>query len=338
VPEGEVARWGRALTSRPPVHALHAFASGRTLTELPAYRFEAAAGARAVAEAIGVLNLQGFGLESDHPAPRVRPEPGRLRDRQPLRPPGEPEGTAGVPERGNRLLLDPATLRNLEIFASAAAAARDRSSRRWTGRPRPPAPASSSAGSRPPSSTLTRSAGATPWSANSWPSPSRLAELGASLAGVRDIPRILGRLQNRLRNPRELCGVRDTLGRLPGIRAALGGLGPQAAGVRGRIEELPALRAPAGRARRRAAGGRRRGQLRPGGPRRRARPDARPHERQQDVARGPGARGAGAHGHPQPEGQVHEQFRVLHRGHQGQPAPRPRRLHRGRRRSAASAT
>src|SRR5580698_4946138 len=65
--EGEVARWGAAPHDQAPIRALHVFASGRTLTELPAYRFEAAAGARAVAEAIGVLNLQGFGLEQDHP-------------------------------------------------------------------------------------------------------------------------------------------------------------------------------------------------------------------------------------------------------------------------------
>jgi DNA mismatch repair protein MutS len=71
--------------------------------------------------------------------------------------------------------------------------------------------------------------------------PGRLAEINAALDGVRDIPRILGRLQNRLRNPRELCGVRDTLGRIPQVRASLGGLGPAAAGVRERISELPAL-------------------------------------------------------------------------------------------------
>ena len=37
--------------------------------------------------------------------------------------------------------------------------------------------------------------------------PSRLAALRELLGQVRDIPRILGRLQNRLRNPRELGGV-----------------------------------------------------------------------------------------------------------------------------------
>ncbi len=62
------------------------------------------------------------------------------------------------------------------------------------------------------------------------------------LGGVRDIPRILGRLQNRLRNPRELCGVRDTLGRVPRIRAVLEAIGPNAAEVCERVSELAALR------------------------------------------------------------------------------------------------
>jgi DNA mismatch repair protein MutS len=42
--------------------------------------------------------------------------------------------------------------------------------------------------------------------------------LGESLNLVRDIPRILTRLQNRLRNPRELGGIRDTLKILPALQ------------------------------------------------------------------------------------------------------------------------
>jgi DNA mismatch repair protein MutS len=60
---------------------------------------------------------------------------------------------------------------------------------------------------------------------------------------VRDIPRILGRLQNRLRNPRELGGVRDTLAQIPGLRAALAGFGADAplAELASRLHELPGL-------------------------------------------------------------------------------------------------
>ena len=63
------------------------------------------------------------------------------------------------------------------------------------------------------------------------------------LAEVRDVPRILGRLQNRLRNPRELGGVRDTLAQLPALRAELAGFGGLlASDYTPRVAELPALR------------------------------------------------------------------------------------------------
>jgi len=240
-PEGEVERWRMAPHDQAPVHALHAFAAGRTLTELPAYRFETPAGALAVAQAIGVLNLQGFGLESDHPA--LGPAGalvGYATDNLCAR----PENLRGLQEyrSARTLLLDPATLRNLEIFASVrggrqgsllasmdatSTAAGSRLLERWLAAP-----------SLDLAEVRRRHALVGEFIAQ----PARLAGLGASLRGVRDIPRILGRLQNRLRNPRELCGVRDTLCRLPELSAELRAIGPNADGVRGRIHELPELR------------------------------------------------------------------------------------------------
>ncbi len=75
--------------------------------------------------------------------------------------------------------------------------------------------------------------------------PSALGELRAALQKVRDIPRILGRLQNRLRNPRELGGVRDTLAQLPALRATLAVFGADThlSAVSTQLHELPALRA-----------------------------------------------------------------------------------------------
>jgi DNA mismatch repair protein MutS len=46
----------------------------------------------------------------------------------------------------------------------------------------------------------------------------RVAEL---LSNTRDIPRILARLQNRLRNPRELGGIRDSLKAFPTLKEEL---------------------------------------------------------------------------------------------------------------------
>src|SRR5581483_4760353 len=142
------------------------------------------------------------------------------------------------------LLLDPATLRNLEIFASArgtregsllaainrtATAAGARLLERWLAAP-----------------TLElaeinrRQAVVGELREQS----SRLLELRERLAGVRDLPRILGRLQNRLRNPRELGGVRDTLAQLPPLRETLAGFGTasQLAALAAQLRELPPLR------------------------------------------------------------------------------------------------
>jgi DNA mismatch repair protein MutS len=241
VAEGDVERWKNAPHDQAPTRSLHAFAAERTLTELPAYRFETAAGARAVADAIGVLNLQGFGLEADHPA--LGPA-GALVGYATDNLCAKPENLRSLQEyrSARTLLLDPSTLRNLEIFTSVRGgrqgsliAAMDRTStaagarllERWLA-----APGLDLAEVR------RRHALVGEFIAQ----PARLAQLRESLGGIRDIPRILGRLQNRLRNPRELCGVRDTLGRIPEVGASLGALGPDAAAVRGRIQELPALR------------------------------------------------------------------------------------------------
>src|ERR1019366_6061581 len=95
----------RALEDRPP----------RPGPEPPPSRFETPHGPRAVGTAIGVLNLEGFGLGNDHPAlgpagalvgyatDNLRARPENLRSLQEDR-------------SGRTLLLDPATLRNLEVL------------------------------------------------------------------------------------------------------------------------------------------------------------------------------------------------------------------------------
>ena len=240
VAEGEVERWGGAPHEDGVLRALGAFAAGRTVTELPAYRFETAPGARTVRETIGVLNLQGFGFAEDHPA---------------LGPAGavvayatsnlcaKPENLRAIREHrsAGTLLLDPATLRNLEVFASTRGGRQGSLLSAMDG-------TTTSAGARllerwlaAPTLDLDEVRRRHALVGELVAQPARLAEINAALDGVRDIPRILGRLQNRLRNPRELCGVRDTLGRIPQVRASLGGLGPAAAAVRERIREFPGL-------------------------------------------------------------------------------------------------
>ena len=243
VPEGELARWQAAPHEDTARHALHGFCARPTTSELAAYHFETATGARTVIDALGVLNLQGFGLAHDHPG--LGPA-GALVHYAAENLCAKPENLRGLQEyrSARTLLLDPATLRNLEIFASSrgaregsllaavdrtASAAGRRLLERWMAAPVLDLP-----------EIRRRQALVGELAAQ----PTRLAAARERLGQVRDIPRILGRLQNRLRNPRELGGIRDTLAQLPEIRAELGafGAGSLVAALAGRLGEFPALK------------------------------------------------------------------------------------------------
>ena len=216
VMEGAPAAWRAAPHEQTAVHALHAFCAARACVELPGYHFDTATGARTVMDALGVLNLEGFGIDHGHrglgPAGAILhyatenlcAKPANLRTLQEYR-------------SAHALLIDPSTLRNLEIFQSirggregsllgaigrTATAAGARLLERWLAAPPLDLPA-----------IRQRQAIVGELLAH----PVRLAELHDLLRDVRDLPRILGRLQNRLRTPRELGGVRDTLGQLPAI-------------------------------------------------------------------------------------------------------------------------
>jgi DNA mismatch repair protein MutS len=142
------------------------------------------------------------------------------------------------------LLLDPATLRNLEIFSSARGS-REGSLLSAVNR------TVTSSGAR----LLERWLAAPPLDlielnrrqslvGELLTQPSRLQSLREALANVRDIPRILGRLQNRLRNPRELGGIRDTLTQIPALRSEIAAFGSDAqlSTLNAQLQELPALR------------------------------------------------------------------------------------------------
>ncbi len=243
VTEGELARWAAAPHEQAAVHALQAFCAARLCTELSGYHFDTATGAKTVMDTLGVLNLQGFGLAPSHAA--LGPA-GALVYYATENLCAKPENLRGLQEyRSTRtLLLDPATLRNLEIFASTqggragsllSAINRTTTSigarllERWLAAPTLDLP------------EINRRQALV---GELLAQPSRLAELREQLASGRDLTRILGRLQNRLRNPRELGGIRDTLVQLPALRSGLAAYGGElGAGYLPRLAELPALRA-----------------------------------------------------------------------------------------------
>jgi len=223
--EGVFGKWeAEAHSHHDAGHAdlrsLYHFCADHTRSEIPGYHFEPRAGAKTVMDTLGVLNLEGFGVSPEHSAlgpagallyyatETLRARPENLRTLKEYRSSGT-------------LLLDPATLRNLEIFASSRgtregalldAINRTRSAtgarllERWLSAP---------------TLELDEIHRRQSLVGELAAQPSRLASLQDSLSQVRDIPRILGRLQNRLRNPRELAGIRDTLAQSPQIRAAL---------------------------------------------------------------------------------------------------------------------
>ena len=241
--EGERERWAAAPHEQTAVHALHAFCGERLVSELPGYHFDTATGAKTVMDTMGVLNLQGFGLAHSHPA--LGPA-GALVYYATENLCAKPENLRGLQEyRSTRtLLLDPATLRNLEIFTSTRGS-REGSLLHAINR------TATSAGARllerwlaAPTLDLPEIQHRQALVGELLAQPMRLAEVHELLGTVRDIPRILGRLQNRLRNPRELGGVRDTLAQIPGLRAALAGFGGEAklASLGERLHELPSLR------------------------------------------------------------------------------------------------
>jgi DNA mismatch repair protein MutS len=242
VTEGELSRWQAAPHDQTATHALHAFATARLVTELPRYHFETGAGAKTVMDALGVLNLQGFGLPHSHAG--LGPA-GALVYYATENLCAKPENLRGLQEyrSASTLLLDPATLRNLEIFSSirgeragsllsainrTGTAAGARLLERWLAAPTLDLATIQSRQTRV-GELLAQ--------------PAALSELRELLASVRDIPRILGRLQNRLRNPRELGGIRDTLAQIPGLRAALGRFGAESriAALSAQLAELPQL-------------------------------------------------------------------------------------------------
>jgi DNA mismatch repair protein MutS len=240
--EGDLERWKTAPHDQTAIHALHAFCEPRLCTDLPGYHFETTEGLRTVTTTLGVLNLQGFGLAHDHPA--LGPA-GALVHYATENLCAKPENLRSLQEyrSARTLLLDPATLRNLEIFQSSRGT-RDGSLLSAINR------TGTAAGARllerwlaAPTLDLAEIQRRSALVGELLADPMHLGELREWLDQVRDIPRILGRLQNRLRNPRELGGIRDTLAQLPAIRATLSAFGPDShiSHLTSHIEELPQL-------------------------------------------------------------------------------------------------
>ena len=172
-------------------------------------------------DTLGVINLEGFGIDKNNPAfgmcwPLLLYVSENLRSK--------PDNLSSIKEYSSdsTLLLDPVTTRNLEIFRSTRGtragsllqaisrvktASGARLLEQWL-----IAPERSLDELQRRQDCIERFAA----------SPIASSEIQDLLKSARDIKRILGRIQNRIRNPRELGGIRETLNQLPAIIDALG--------------------------------------------------------------------------------------------------------------------
>ena len=189
------------------------------VSRLEDYHFEQSSGAALVQETLGVLNLQGFGISKDHAALGCAAAIVNYAE-QTLRLPGKPLAYSGIfSESGacNGSFYSP----KLEIFRGADYTrkgslmdAMDTTVTAAGGR------LLESYLSAPPLDILEirRRQSCV---GELFEVPGIVRDLRESLRKVRDLLRILGRLQNRMQNPREVGGIRDTLEQLPEIARLL---------------------------------------------------------------------------------------------------------------------
>lgn len=243
VPSDSLDEWRAAQDRVPGIEELLEFTGERLVSELDSIQFEPRAGAKSVMETLGVLNLDGFGLNLSHPAlgaagaviayasENLCAKPANLRAIREYR-------------SSRRLLLDPATLRNLEILESARRTREGSLLAVMDG-------TTTAAGARLLESFLAAPTLDLPEILRRRDcvgafveSPAAIAVLQDKFKNVRDLARVVGRLQNRLRNPRELGAIRETLAQLPDIRACIHSLDfSELSAIAERIHELPELRA-----------------------------------------------------------------------------------------------
>lgn len=189
-------------------------------TELPDYHFDIEVGEKAVKDALGVLTLDGYGMEEKHPGLGVAGALVYYASEMLCSP---PKNLFSIREYRTQacLLIDPSTQRNLEIFKSSEGIRKGSLLEAIDA-------TTTSAGGR----MLEQFLSEPPNNIEEIERRQQLVEsffhahtlsddLTDGLSNIHDIKRILGRVQNRIRNPRELGGIRATLGVLPGIRETL---------------------------------------------------------------------------------------------------------------------
>jgi DNA mismatch repair protein MutS len=242
LPEEALQTWHADSRATEWARELDRLLAGRTHSSLMPWQFDRREGARSVMEILGVMNLDGFGLSLSHPG--LGPA-GALLAYVTENLCARPANIRRIREyrSSDTLQLDPATLRNLEIFRSSQGTRKGSLINAMDGTITAP-------GARLLEQTLTEP----PLDlevlktrqqcvGEFLSAPGLASELQEYLRGVRDLPRIIGRLRNGLRNPREPGAVRQTLHQLPHIRTVMAEFqSPPLDSLRDRIEPFEDLR------------------------------------------------------------------------------------------------
>ncbi len=206
-----------------------------TLTRLEREETESRDPASDISSCLGVLSLDGFGIPPDHRSIPVAATLLRYASKM-LR--GQPGNLERISWRrlDRTVKLDSATIRNLEVFESVQG---DRKGSLMECLDACVTPAGSRLLEQWFSAPIQERAELNRRQALVGLFHERTldaADLRSELRQTRDLSRILGRLQNRIRNPREIGGIRDTLRRLPRLTDILVSLGDSdAADLAGRI-------------------------------------------------------------------------------------------------------
>lgn len=220
LPEDGSRQWAEDMSLMAWYAIFRSVLDTRTVTLLHDFRFDPEWGAAQVQDALSVASLDGFGIARGSPlagpagaiifyvTENLRARPGNLRTLRKF------SGKKSV-------LIDPSTQRNLEIFRSSYGA-REGSLISVMDRTK------TAAGARlletflaSPTLDIEEISARQDTVWELYAAPEESLELIDSLSQVRDIQRILGRLQNRIRNPRELRAIHETIRQTPAIREKL---------------------------------------------------------------------------------------------------------------------
>jgi DNA mismatch repair protein MutS len=214
LPEGVFYKQLDALQECTAKDQFFALCQNRIITEVPPTSFEAQGAGEKIARALKVLSLECFGIDTKDPA---LASAAALLDYATENLCALPQNLYALREYSPQkaLLIDPNTLRHLEIFKTHKQS--------YDGSLLSAMNATvTAAGSRlleqyltAPSQDLREIKKRQNAVGAFVREPSRSQELEHTLASTRDLIRIISRIQNNIRNPRELGGIRDTLKQLP---------------------------------------------------------------------------------------------------------------------------